>query len=89
MGTTMTTLDDFPVRTHVWYQPPGDRDEYAGVVTDVLPTGTLRIMTRRWDGDIPTLVRAIVGHYAIEQGRLYRRLDGVDILSEQTEVIDG
>lgn len=76
------TITDFQPGDPIWYQPPEDGDEYAGVVEEFTVTGTLRIITRRWVDGEPHLVRNIVGQYAINQGRLYRREDGEEILEK-------
>lgn len=78
-GDRVMVLSEFTVGDHIWYQPPEDGDEYAGVVDEFTVAGTMRITTRRWVNGVPHLVRNIVGQYAINQGRLYRRRDGEDI----------
>lgn len=81
-GDRVTVLTEFSAGDHIWYQPPEDTDEYAGVVDEFTPAGTMRITTRRWVNGQPHLVHNIVGQYAINQGRLYRRTDGTDITAD-------
>lgn len=76
---TVRTIHDFQPGDHVWYQPPEDGDEYAGVVDEFTAAGTLRITIRRWVKGEAHLTHSIVGQYAINEGRLYRRQDGEDI----------